>query len=142
MGPSGHRRRAGGPHDQTLLPRWCVAGMLLGALLAGCGSGQDEPVPVTLAELAAQQERYDGMVVLTEGVVRTFEPPRHYWIEDPGVNRVELVPPEVAAPHVGQVVRVRGRFTFRDDQGRRITVEELEVVGPTPHPGTPVTPDS
>ena len=106
------------------------------SLLAGCAAGPDAPSPVTLADLVVEQDRYDGQMVVTEGTVRTYDRPRHYWIEDDAVNRVELVPPEAAADHVGARVRVRGPFTFRDDEGRRITVEQLEILEETAQAST------
>lgn len=99
-----------------------------GLLLIGCARGPEATRPVTLADLVVEQDRYDGQLVETEGTVRTYDRPRHYWIEDEAVNRVELVPSETAAEHVGARVRVRGRFSFRDDEGRRITVEQLEIL--------------
>lgn len=107
---------------------WMWQLLVAGSLLAGCAGGPDVPNPVTLAELVVEQDRYDGQLVETEGTVRTYDRPRHYWIEDEAVNRVELVPAETAADHVGARVRVRGRFSFRDDEGRRITVEQLEIL--------------
>jgi hypothetical protein len=98
-------------------------------VLVGCGtSTQDGPTAVELAELAGDQEGFHGEVVVTEGVVRSFDDPLHYWIEDADVNRVELVPEELVEDHVGDEVRVTGRFTFRDDEGRRIEIDEFEVL--------------
>jgi hypothetical protein len=110
------------------LPRSLVAGLAL-LFLAGCGSTEDgEPTPVTLVELAEDQEGHHGDLVVTEGVVRSFDEPLHYWIEDDDQHRVELVPMELIEPHLGDEIRVTGRFTFRDDEGRRIEVDELEVL--------------
>lgn len=86
---------------------------------------------MTLSELVEEHDRYEGEVVVAEGVVHTYDQPRHYWIEDAQVNRVEVVPAERIEDHVGDTVRVTGRFTFRDDEGRRISVDELEVVAET-----------
>jgi hypothetical protein len=96
------------------------------------GDGEDVPTVVSLAELVADQAAYDGELVTTEGTVRSFDDPLHHWVEDADVNRVELVPDEVAAPHLGAEVRVTGRYTFRDDEGRRIEVERLEVLDDEP----------
>jgi hypothetical protein len=98
-------------------------------VVAGCGVGTDTPVSATLADLTTDTDRYEGRIVTTQGVVRTFDQPRHYWIEDVDLHRVELVPQEAVAEHLGLEIRVTGRFTFRDDEGRRIVVEELEVIG-------------
>lgn len=116
---------------------WMWQLLVAGSLLAGCAGGPDDPSSVTLAELVAEQDRYDGQLVETEGTVRTYDRPRHYWIEDEAVNRVELVPAEAAADHVGARVRVEGRFTFRDDEGRRITVEQLEILEGAAQAGPP-----
>lgn len=101
-------------------------------LLAACASTAE----VSLASLNANQLRWDGEQVRTEGVVATFDEPRHYWIEDDAPNRVELVegddPLEGLDELVGATVLVEGRFTFRDDEGRRISVDRLEVVEPAP----------
>lgn len=98
-------------------------------LAAACSGGVAE---VTLADLTTGQESYDGRLVRTEGIVRAFDDPRHFWIEDTDLNRVEVQPPGSVEPHLGERVRVEGRFTFRDDEGRRIAVEALEVLDATP----------
>lgn len=98
------------------------------SLLGACGGVGTGPNEVTLEELTVEQESYDGQLVTARGVVRTFDDPRHYWIEDVDLNRVEIVPQEEISPYLGEEVRVVGRFTFRNDEGRRITVEEVEVV--------------
>jgi hypothetical protein len=106
--------------------------VLVIVLATACASGPAEPEAVTLADLVAEQDHYDGRVVLTEGTVRTYDSPRHYWIEDVELHRVELVPDEEVADLVGQDVRVIGRFTFADDRGRVIEVQELEVLTDRP----------
>lgn len=68
-------------------------------------------------------------MVRTRGVVRTFEGPRHYWVEDDRLNRVALEPDELVAPLVGQEVRVVGRFDFDDRKGRIIEIEEIAPTG-------------
>lgn len=109
-----------------------TAGLVVAAALAitGCGggSGSGDVVEVPLADLVEDHEAFDGETVATTGVVRTYDEPRHYWIEDEVPNRVELVPEDAVAPHLGDQVRITGRFTFRGDEGRRITVDDLEVL--------------
>jgi hypothetical protein len=83
------------------------------------------PQEVTLAELVAEQEAWDGREVVTTGTVRTFDDPPHGWVEDEAGNRVELVPGDVFVEVVGREVVVEGRFTFREGEGRRIDVERL-----------------
>jgi hypothetical protein len=105
-----------------------VAALATLALL-GCADASDgEPTTVELVELVEEQEGFDGRHVVARGVVRTYDDPRHYWIEDADQHRVELVPEELVSPHVGDEIEVTGRFTFRDDEGRRIAIEELEVL--------------
>lgn len=100
------------------------------AVLLGCsGGGDGTPDDVALVDLVVEQDAYDGDLVTTQGVVRTFDEPRHYWIEDDDQNRVELVPQDRVSPHLGDRIEVTGRFTFRDDEGRRIEVDQLEVLG-------------
>lgn len=87
---------------------------------------------VSLATLATQEDAYKGKLVRTRGVVRTFEPPRHYWIEDDHPNRVALEPEELVAPLVGQEVGVVGRFDFNDRKGRVIEIKEIAPSVPVP----------
>jgi predicted small lipoprotein YifL len=106
------------------------SGILLAALaiaLAGCG-GDSGPRETPLAVLATDSEALDGSRVVTEGVVRHFEEPLHYWIEDEDLNRVELFPHEAIAPHLGERVRVEGPFAFSREEGRRLTLERVEVL--------------
>jgi hypothetical protein len=105
-----------------------LAAIALAVLLAGCPAEDETPVEVSLAELVAEQREFDGRDVETQGVVRTFDEPRHYWIEDDHPNRVELLPDEVAEPYVGQEVRVTGRFSYADDRGRVIEVDEITPI--------------
>jgi hypothetical protein len=108
--------------------RWVMV-LLAAALAVGCGStAPDVPTDVALVELVEDQEGYDGEVVTAEGVVRTYDSPRHHWIEDADQNRVELEPQDLVAPHVGDEIRVTGRYSFRDDRGRLIEVDDLEVI--------------
>lgn len=79
----------------------------------------------SLEELTVQQESWDGRRVRAGGVLRTFDEPLHYWIEDEDLNRVELVPVDGLDELVGRTVRVEGTFSFDDQRGRRIEVEEL-----------------
>lgn len=64
--------------------------------------------------------------------MRTFDDPRHFWIEDADLNRVELWPSGSVEPRLGERIQVEGRFTFRDGEGRRITVEDVEVLDAAP----------
>lgn len=102
------------------------------AVLFGCGAdGPADPgdaTPASLAELARDQTGFDGELVVTEGVVRTYADPPHAWIEDAQQHRVELHPMRLVERHVGDEIRVTGRFTFREGEGRSIEVEQLELL--------------
>ncbi|QTF90858.1 hypothetical protein [Halomonas sp. BM-2019] len=102
---------------------------LMAAVLAGCG-GDTRASEVPLAVLAGNPEAHDGSRVATEGVVRHFEEPLHYWIEDEDLNRVEIFPHDEIAPHLGERVRVEGEFAFSRGEGRRLTLERVEVLAP------------
>jgi hypothetical protein len=104
---------------------------LVAALLAGCsGTTSSTPTPVTLAELVEDQHGYDGDLVTVEGTVRSYDAPVHHWIEDVAQHRVELEPQDLVAAHVGDLIRVTGRYSFRDDRGRLIEVDDLDVIEP------------
>ncbi len=110
--------------------RSTVISALAAVALLGIGGCQPEPVAVTLEELADAQDVYDGQNVIAEGLVQTFDDPRHFWIEDPQQHRVELLPMSLVEDFVGQRLRVTGTFTFRDDEGRRIQISELHLLDP------------
>lgn len=103
---------------------------IVGIAVLGCTG--DSVEQVSLAELVAEQDAYDGSLVIAEGTVQTYDQPRHYWIEDIEHHRVELFPHELVEDLVGQRIRVTGRFTFRDDRGRGIDVDDLDVLGGPP----------
>lgn len=106
--------------------QWAVL-LLFSAFLAACGGSDSQ---LSLATLADYQQGYDGRDVVTEGVVRTFDDPRHYWIEDEDLNRVAIEPDSSVADRVGERVRVQGRFTASADAGRLI---QAEAVSPLEH---------
>jgi len=93
-------------------------------LAAGCGSRDAEPVQLQLPDLVRFANRYDGDLVATTGVVHMFPDPKHYWIEDDDVNRVEIHPQSAVSDLVGQHVRVVGRFHYDPQKGRRIDARE------------------
>lgn len=106
-----------------------IAALLLAATLSACSADAGSPREVTLAEVVADQEAHDGDVLTLEGVVRSYDAPVHHWIEDADQHRVELEPQDLVAPHVGEQIRVTGRYTFQDDRGRLLEIDELEVIG-------------
>ncbi|MGC3872894.1 hypothetical protein ACPF7Z_06450 [Halomonas sp. GXIMD04776] len=99
--------------------------MLLITLVA---CADDRPAEVPLSILALQQAAYEDKHVATQGVVRTFETPRHYWIEDDGLNRVEVLPQERIAPYLGKRVRIIGRFHYGQNEGRKLEIERIEAL--------------
>ncbi|MCC5885653.1 MAG: hypothetical protein JJT88_04385 [Gammaproteobacteria bacterium] len=104
--------------------RDALSGCALLLALLGCSG---PPVPVTLEVLVSQQSDLHGQRVRTTGTVREFEPPHHVWIEDAGLNRVELEPAHRVVDHVGESVTVTGRFSYAPDRGRRIRIEAVEL---------------
>jgi len=103
--------------------------LLFAALsLVGCSDGQgvaEVPLPV----LAEQPAAHDDSRVATQGVVRHFDDPLHYWIEDEDLHRVEIFPHERIAPYLGEAVRVQGHFRFSPTEGRRLTLQSVERLG-------------
>jgi len=99
--------------------------VLAGSLLTGC-SDEASFAQVPLPVLASNPEAHDDSDVATRGVVRHFEDPLHYWIEDEDLNRVEIFPHEQIAPHLGETVRVEGHFRFSTREGRRLTLANVE----------------
>ncbi len=111
----------------TTRPRVIAAAFVTLLSLAGCGDRVHE---ISLAELAANQQAYDGLLVRARGTVKGFHDPRHYWLEDEHVNRVGLMPPERIAPHLGREVGIVGRYSFAQHRGRRIHIIEIEPFDP------------
>lgn len=101
--------------------------VLLAGLLVGCG-GQEKAYQIPLVMLVSSSVDHDGREVITQGVVRRFEDPLHYWIEDDAFNRVEIFPHQAIAPYLGKDVRVQGLFRDSDTQGRRLTLWNVETV--------------
>ncbi|MCH8553266.1 MAG: glucose-inhibited division protein B [Natronospirillum sp.] len=80
----------------------------------------------SLEQLVAHQSGYAGRDVRTTGVVRSFDDPLHFWIEDDELNRVAIEPEDRVADHVGQRVQVTGTFISSADSGRIIRAEQVE----------------
>ncbi|MBA6411795.1 glucose-inhibited division protein B [Parahaliea sp. F7430] len=102
-----------------------IAIVLLASFLLAC-DGQTKAKQVSLSVLVASQSDYDDSQVITTGVVRRFEEPLHYWIEDEDLNRVEVFPHDKIAPYLGEVVELEGRFLFSATAGRRLTLTEIK----------------
>ena len=79
----------------------------------------------TLSSLSAAQKDFNGRRVIVSGTLRTFDAPRHYWIENEALDRVALEGAIDLAPLVGQTVKVQGMFHYNMESGRLIEVEEL-----------------
>lgn len=92
-------------------------------LLVGCGASA--PIKTTLSALSEVQKDFDGRLVIVSGTLRTFDMPRHYWIENEALDRVALEGAVNLAPLVSQSVTVRGMFRYDSEAGRRIEVDEL-----------------
>jgi hypothetical protein len=92
-------------------------------LLVGCGASV--PVKTTLSALSEVQKDFDGRQVIVSGTLRTFDTPRHYWIENDALDRVALEVTINLAPMVSQMVKVRGMFRYDTEAGRRIEVAEF-----------------
>jgi len=101
-----------------------IAAALCAVLLTACGTNSGS---VTLETLVELQQEYNGERVATRGVLRTFESPRHYWIEDDKLNRVALLPEDQLPPLVGRAIRVVGKFSYSPSTGRIITIEQMEL---------------
>lgn len=104
----------------------CIAAaLLMVTLISGC-RGQ-EPLEVPLTILVNNPAAFDDKHIITQGVVRHFDDPLHYWIEDEDLNRVEVFPHEQIAPHLGDAVTVEGQFHFSPKEGRRLILTRVDV---------------
>ena len=93
---------------------------LLGVLSA-CGG--ERVSPVTLEQLAVSAPAFNGELVETEGVVNRFDDPEHYWLEDGAINRVAVTPGSAVRDHLGENLRVVGRFSYHPEEGRKIEID-------------------
>ena len=89
-------------------------------LLVGCG--ESAPVKTTLSALSEVQKDFDGRLVMVSGTLRTFDMPRHYWIENDALDRVALEGAINFAPLDSQTVTVRGMFRYDREAGRRLFI--------------------
>ena len=92
-------------------------------MLFGCGN--PAPTQTSLSALTASQQDFNGRHIVVSGTLRTFDSPRHYWIENEALNRVALEGADGLAPLVGQTVEVSGIFLYDRNVGRRIEVKQL-----------------
>ena len=99
--------------------------LIIADVISGCGD--PAPIRTSLSALTASQVDFNGRHVLVSGTLRTFDAPRHYWIENEGLDRVALVGADKLAPLVGQTVEVSGIFVYDRHMGRRIEVIQLRT---------------
>lgn len=116
-----------------------IALLLACALLLGA-CGEPAAVATTPEHLANVPDDFDGRHVVVTGTLRTFAPPRHYWIEDAALHRVAVEGPPEEALHelVGERVRVSGRFRYDRSAGRRIEGASIDVEDGGAPPEPPV----
>ena len=115
------------PETVTRHPFSRVLSALVALALLGACSETITDIP--LATLVAQQAGYNGQALATTGIVRTFDVPRHYWIEDDDLNRVAIEPDEAVSDYVGERVRVTGHFRADRETGRVLEATEVTVLG-------------
>lgn len=97
--------------------------LIIASVLSACGD--PAPIQTSLAALTASQVEFNGRHVVVSGTLRTFDSPRHYWIENEALDRVALKGADSLAPLVGQTVEVSGTFVYDRNAGRRIEVQQL-----------------
>lgn len=100
-----------------------LSALVMLMLLTACNKTTAE---IPLAMLVEQQAEYNGQTLTTTGIVRTFDIPRHYWIEDDNLNRVAIEPDEAVSGKVGKRVRVTGHYRASRETGR--VLEATEVI--------------
>ncbi|BBB29906.1 hypothetical protein [Neptunomonas japonica] len=101
-----------------------LAVLIAALVLVGCDS-TEEPKQVSLAMLTESAASFDNSQIITRGIVRSFEAPLHYWIEDEDLNRVEIFPQERVALFLGEMVLIEGHFRFSATEGRRLTLTKI-----------------
>jgi len=97
--------------------------MLLALVLVGCSDRG--PQQVSLAALAVAQQDFDGRRVIVTGTLRTFDEPRHYWIENDKLDRVALKDAGDLSGRVGENIEIHGRFHYDRKKGRRVYVSKI-----------------
>ncbi|WP_372740778.1 hypothetical protein [Neptunomonas sp.] len=99
--------------------------LLTALVLVGC-EHVDKPKQASLAMLTENAAGYDKTQVTTRGIVRRFEAPLHYWIEDEDLHRVEVFPHDRVALFLDETVLVEGHFRFSYSEGRRLTLTKIK----------------
>ncbi|RUO34254.1 hypothetical protein [Aliidiomarina sanyensis] len=103
--------------------RWILL-ILVTFTLAAC---VPQPRELALHVVAAEAQTLDGQLVKTSGVVRMYDDPLHYWVEDGQLNRVGLEGQNFAR-YVDQDVVVMGVFRMNADRGRYIEVSQIRTL--------------
>lgn len=101
-----------------------VAMLLMVTLISGCRGQLTVTVPLSI--LVNNPAAFDDRQIITQGVVRHFDDPLHYWIEDEELNRVEIFPPQEIAPYLDESVEVEGQFHFSPNAGRRLILTRVD----------------
>lgn len=100
--------------------------VLSAALVLGSCDDIETPREVSLAMLTENATDFDNSQVITRGIVRRFEEPLHYWIEDEDLNRVGIFPQEQVAHYWGEAILVEGLFRFSATEGRRLSLTRIK----------------
>jgi hypothetical protein len=104
----------------------------LATMLSACGSGGSDVTSASLAELASNQEHYDGSAVRTQGRFREFADPdgsTYVVVEDAHANRVLVEPRSAAERFVGARATVTGCFTASPTSDRTLRAWSIERTG-------------
>lgn len=101
--------------------------LMIGAALVFLAGCSPEPQHLALHVVVAEANALDGRTLTTQGTVRMFEDPEHYWIEDSELNRVGLRGVDVSTL-VGSEVQVTGRLSASAERGRHLDVKEILVI--------------
>lgn len=116
------------PYQPQTFPRHSTLVVLALVALALLGACSKPTTDIPLATLVEQQAEYNGQTLTTTGIVRTFAVPRHYWIEDPDLNRVAIEPDEAVSNLVGERVRVTGHYRADRVTGRVLEATDVTLL--------------
>lgn len=100
--------------------RWILL-LLIPFMLSAC---VPQPRELALHVIVMEAQSLDGHLVKTAGVVRRFEDPLHYWIEDGMRNRIGLEGQDLHL-YLEQDVIVLGVFRIQAERGRYIEISQI-----------------
>ncbi|MGQ7289732.1 hypothetical protein ACUN7Z_19505 [Vreelandella venusta] len=111
---------------QSLQQRISLTATMLAmvTLISGCRGQLTVTVPLPM--LVNNPAAFDNRQIVTQGVVRHFNDPIHYWIEDEELNRVEILPHQEIAPYLDEGVEVEGQFHFSPHEGRWLILTRVD----------------